>query len=473
MSLKVRLRLFSSYASASVAALFGRGLDAGGGGRRWPTNAMLRNPAAQLRAGAEPASARAAHYAVNNPYAANLIETLASAAIGEAGPRPAPQHPDAAVSRALSRAWSRWAASAGVNGEHLADFLRQSVASMAIAGDGFLAFQMDDADKLRLALLDVEQIDRAKTIEPGGGSKIIEGIEFDVAGRVAAFWIFPDRPSAPFAAAFQSERIPATEVLHLFRPIMPGQARGVSVLAPVLTRLAEIDSIEDAQLARLRVAALFAGFIIDADGSADMPGEERGDGVLESGLEPGVLKVLRPGQSIEFPNTPQVGDGNEFLRTQLRAVAAGAGVTYEQLTGDLSGVNYSSIRAGLLEHRRRIGALRRQTLEPRVLDPLWRRFVTLEVLAGRFDLPGFEESPEDFYDVEWLWPGWGAVDPNKEIDAEIAAIGAGLKSRREAIAASGRDPDAVMEAVAAEPPLPLAAAKPNKVEETENANADA
>jgi lambda family phage portal protein len=299
-------------------------------------------------------------------------------------------------------------------------------------------------------------------------------MEFDAAGRIAGFWIFPDRPSAPFAAAFQSERVAASEVLHLFRPIMPGQARGVSVLAPILARLAEIDSIEDAQLARLRVAALFAGFIVDPDGAGDMPGEQRSDGVLESGLEPGVLKVLRPGQSIEFPNTPQVGDGNEFLRTQLRAVAAGAGVTYEQLTGDLSGVNYSSIRAGLLEHRRRIGALRRQTLEPRVLDPLWRRFVTLEILSGRIDAPSFEERPEDFFDVEWLWPGWGAVDPNKEIDAEIAAIGAGLKSRREAIAASGRDPDAVMEAVAAEPPLPPPAPKVIKpAEETENANADA
>jgi capsid protein len=41
------------------------------------------------------------------------------------------------------------------------------------------------------------------------------------------------------------------------------------------------------------------------------------------------------------------------MRQQLRAIAMGMGITYEQLTGDLTNVNYSSIRAGLIEFRRR------------------------------------------------------------------------------------------------------------------------
>lgn len=46
-----------------------------------------------------------------------------------------------------------------------------------------------------------------------------------------------------------------------------------------------------------------------------------------------------------------------FIKQQLRAISVGLGITYEQLTGDLSGVNYSSIRVGLLEFRRRCTAL--------------------------------------------------------------------------------------------------------------------
>jgi lambda family phage portal protein len=436
----------------AVYALMGRSLEAAGGGRRWGLASRTQLPVAAMRAGAQPVYERAAHAFLNNAHAASAIETFACSAIGEAGPRPQPQHPRQA--RALRQRFARWAASAGVNGEHLADLLGTSIRCMLIAGDAFIAFRVDGEDRLRLTVLDPEQVDRAKTGEIEGGAKIIEGVEIDADGQVAAFWVFPDRPSAPFVAAFMSERIAASEILHLYRPTLPGQVRGLSVLAPVLTKLAEIDSVEDALLARIKVSALFAGFIVDPDGgAAGLQGEER-DGALDVSLEPGVLNKLTPGQSVEFPTMPSVGDGPDFLKSQLRAVAAGAGITYEQLTGDLSGVNYSSIRTGLLEHRRRVGAFRRQTLEPRTLDPLWRRWVTLEILSGRLDAPDFEMAPEDYFDVEWIWPGWGSIDPTKETDAEVSAIAAGLKSRREVIAASGRDADAVQEDIAREPPPP-------------------
>ena len=55
------------------------------------------------------------------------------------------------------------------------------------------------------------------------------------------------------------------------------------------------------------------------------------------------------------------------MRLQLHAIAAGVGLTYELLTGDLSQVNYSSIRAGLIEFRRRMEALQWQLLRPRPL----------------------------------------------------------------------------------------------------------
>jgi lambda family phage portal protein len=459
-------RLTERVAGAVKHVFLGRGLEAAGGGRRWPTNSTARNPAAVARAGAETVGARATYYAMNNAHGANIIETIASAILGEAGPRPLPQHPKPIVNRSLRRRFARWAASAGVNGEHLADVLRLALNAMMTSGDGFIALQTDDEDQLRLVVLDSEQVDRAKTVELEGGRRIVEGVELDAAGRVAAFWVFPDRPSAPFMHAFQSERIEASEILHLFRPTVPGQVRGLSILAPVLTKLAEVDSIEDALLARLRVSALMCAFIVDPDGAAGFEGDER-DGILETGMEPGAMKVLRPGQSIETPNLPTVNDGNEFLKSQLRGVAAGVGIAYEQLSGDLSGVNYSSIRTGLLEHRRRIGALRRQTIEPRVLDPLWRRWVTLEVLSGRLDAADFEMASEDYFDVEWVWPAWGMIDATKETDAEISAINAGLKSRREVIAASGRDADAVAEDIAAEPPLPTAPAKQPATESAE------
>src|SRR5262249_3180331 len=150
-------------------------------------------------------------------------------------------------------------------------------------------------------------------------------------------------------------RVPADSMCHLFQPLAPGQVRGISWLAPVLLRLHELDLYEDAQLVRQKVAALFAGFLTDPTGAAGgFEGTQLGS-VLTSGLEPGTLKILPPNVGIEFSKPPEIGaDSNEFMRLQLRSVAAGLGVPEYLLTGDLSQANYSSLRAALIEFRARL-----------------------------------------------------------------------------------------------------------------------
>ncbi|WP_410543596.1 phage portal protein [Wolbachia endosymbiont of Atemnus politus] len=70
------------------------------------------------------------------------------------------------------------------------------------------------------------------------------------------------------------------------------------------------------------------------------------------------------------------------MRQQLRAIAIGMGITYEQLTGDLSGVNYSSIRAGLIEFCRRYGMLQHNILLFQLYRPVWGRWLELAILFG-------------------------------------------------------------------------------------------
>ena len=59
-----------------------------------------------------------------------------------------------------------------------------------------------------------------------------------------------------------------------------------------------------------------------------------------------------------------------------REIAAGTGITFEMLTGDLGQANYSSARVGLLEFRRRAEMLQRSLIEGQFLRPLWRRWRT-------------------------------------------------------------------------------------------------
>jgi lambda family phage portal protein len=93
-------------------------------------------------------------------------------------------------------------------------------------------------------------------------------------------------------------------------------------------------------------------------------------------MEPGTLQILEPGEDIKFSDPADVGSSySEFLRKQFRAVAAAIGITYEMLTGDLTQVNYSSIRAGLLEFRRRCEALQHGVIVHQLCRPIWRAWM--------------------------------------------------------------------------------------------------
>ena len=50
----------------------------------------------------------------------------------------------------------------------------------------------------------------------------------------------------------ETVRVPADEVIHLFRPLRPGQIRGEPWLARALVKLHELDQYDDAELVRRR-----------------------------------------------------------------------------------------------------------------------------------------------------------------------------------------------------------------------------
>ena len=108
-----------------------------------------------------------------------------------------------------------------------------------------------------------------------------------------------------------------------------------------------------------------------------------GDGSRIETFEPGMIEYLEPGRDVKFASPSASGGYAEYMRMQLHAIAAGVGLTYELLTGDLSQVNYSSIRAGLIEFRRRMEALQWQLLVPGLCQPVWRRFVLAAQAAGK------------------------------------------------------------------------------------------
>ena len=159
-----------------------------------------------------------------------------------------------------------------------------------------------------------------------------------------------------------------------------------------------------------------------------------------TGLEPGTLQVLLPGEDVKFSSPADVGGGYEaFQYRTLLAVSAALGLPYHLVTGDVRQANYSSLRAELVEFRRRMEQLQHSVLAHQLCRPVWARWLETAVLAGAVDLPDFASQPASYQAAQWIPPRWDWVDPLKDQQAQVLAIEAGLTSRRKAVEATGYD----------------------------------
>ena len=166
---------------------------------------------------------------------------------------------------------------------------------------------------------------------------------------------------------------------------------------------------------------------------------------------PGTIEELPPGVEFkEWPNDhPNSGYG-DFVKSSLRGVATSLGISYNSLASDLEGVNYSSIRAGLLEEREVWKAIQRFLIE-HFCEPIFTEWLTIELLSGRLGLP-YEKlwkfDVPEFQGRRWAW-----VDPKKDMEAAILARRAGLSSIRKTVAEGGGDIYDVFQSIAADDAL--------------------
>jgi lambda family phage portal protein len=214
----------------------------------------------------------------------------------------------------------------------------------------------------------------------------------------------------------------------------------VPELTSVIVRLYEIDEMQDATLARQKLAQLFGAFVKrktnqdpEEDGPAfgelvKKPGEVE---PLEE-FTPGGIHYMEDDEEVTFSTPPDIqGQYTEWLRTELLAVGAGAGLTYEQMTGDLKGVNYSSIRAGLLEFRRRAEMLQASLMVHQWCRRVAAKWLDVAVTSGALLIPGYWQRRKELLAIDWIAPKWSWVDPLKEVSADLLEVRAGFAPRSE------------------------------------------
>ena len=411
---------------------FVSGYEAGGGGRRFRGSGAIPNLQSAVLAGREQVARSARYAAANMPLANSAADVWVSEAVGS-GMRPVPQTGDDGLDAIILAAWDSWCNRADYFGLTSFEGLQAMAARRQFVDGEAFSLLVIDSDELKVKALDPAQVNPALSMELQGGGLIISGIEVDIGGKPVAAHIYKNWiPGLPLLRGLVSVRIPIEDVVHLYHPEAAGQCRGMSRLASILMRLTELDGLVDGQLMRQRIGSLLAGFITDADGTL-LDERERG----EISLEPGTLQRLRPGESITWSDPPQIGsESNEFQKAIIREVGAGAGIPSFMLDHNMSEINFSSARVALISFRRRIEQWQSQVLEHQFLRPVYRRWLSVEILSGRIADVALNEATLKH---KWISPKGVWVDPLKDAQAESLAISAGLTSRRECVAARGID----------------------------------
>jgi lambda family phage portal protein len=379
----------------------------------------------------------------NNEYAAKALDTLVVNTVGDGI---TVKMPDQVI-------WDDWSEQCDADGQlDLNGLFELIVRTRRESGECIIRFRQrlpEDGFKvpLQLQVLEPDHLDSNKNGPLANGNFAIAGVEYNLIGQRTAYWLFPVHPGEVATYRLQSlesRRVPASEVLHYYRKRRPSQVRGMPEFAVSLLRLRDLADYEQAELVRKKIESCFVAFVRTDDptsrvgpttpATATRPAQEK--------VAPGMIKYISNSEGVEFGNPASGGGYGDYTETQLHAIAAGAGVMYSQMTGNLSRFNFSSYRAGLVEFRQLIKAEQWLALKPMVLVPIARRFQEVALLAGA--------TTKAVARPVFTMPKLQWVDPLKDVMAAKEEHRGTIKSISESIRERGEDPDKVFAEIAAE-----------------------
>ena len=226
--------------------------------------------------------------------------------------------------------------------------------------------------------------------------------------------------------------VPVSDMIQMYYIDFPEQVRGVPFGVPAMLNMRDLDDYEDAQLLLQKVAACHVGVTTRPEPIENDPNQYES----YDHLEPGMMQHLAPGETIEFNSPPTPGNYAEYVSKNQQKNAAGFGITYEQLTGDMSNVNFSSGRMGWIEAQRQIEDWQYNVVIPQLCDKIWEWFIEGLIIRGIINKKA---------GVEWTPPGREMIDPVKEMNGLILELKSGLISWTEACKRRGYNPETLLD----------------------------
>lgn len=304
----------------------------------------------------------------------------------------------------------------------------------------------------QLQMREVDDLDGGGIIK-NGTNTVINGVEVNSKQKPIAYHFKVFTADGWFTG--RTERILADNVIPLWKKTLPSQIREFSPLAPAITRINDTEEYLDTVSIKEKILASMAAFIkrqlpSGSIGRLSGKGSESKEydpqtGYKRKKVTPGMLMELQPGDSVEsvIP-TGQAVNAKELTTLFQRLIGAGQGLSYETTSRDMSEVNYSSARQGLLEDQRTYADWQ-EWLIVHFLRKVYEEFIKSAVLSGELVIPDFWQNKAKYLKHRWIEPGWNWVDPVKEANANKIAMKTGQDNLTNICARMGYDWREIME----------------------------
>lgn len=433
-------------------------------------NASWRSPGLtandEIKGALETTRNRARDLAKNNEFARKYLQLVVANVVGASGFTLQCQatengKPDTAARQLIEAAFAQWEKRGicEISGRFsFVDVQRAVVETWARDGEALIiklyGKQAGNAHGFALRLVEVERLPVQYCKDLKNGRRAIMGVEVDDMNRPQAYWLNLGRlGSDAYSAQATLTRIDAADVIHVFKPYRPEQVRGFPSMHAVINGLKMLDGYEEAAIVAARAGAAKMGFFVSPDGDASPLSDGTDDeGSFITDADPGSFQVVPKGYDFKGfdPDYPHA-NYQAFMKTRLRSIASGLGITYHGLANDLEGVNFSSIRSGTLEERDSWMVLQSWFIEC-FMRPVFEGWIEQALLAGVIAYPNGSALPsnklEKFKAHTWLGRRWGWVDPLKDIEASRLAIKTGIASPQMVAAQAGVDVEDVIQAIA-------------------------
>lgn len=365
----------------------------------------------------------------------------------------------------IEQTWKRWRATRQCDvTRKLSGAEMDRLIAETVARDGEVLVRKvrgyDNRAGYALQLLEADRLDHDYDVGSyaATGNEIRMGVELDRWGAPVAYHIRSTHPgdyTYRSARGVHYERVPATEMLHLFIPLRPEQTRGVPWAHAAMTVLHHCGDYRESAVVAARVGAAQMGFFTTPDGlppgadptSAIPPGDSE-NGAMVQHVEPGEFRTLAEGQTFQpfNPDYPHE-QFDAFTKSTLRGTAVAFGMSYHRLTGDLEGVNYSSARIGEMSERDMWRAVQ-SWLIGAFYEDVFEDWLTWQLATNRLPM-----SPADFnrlHQPTFVPRAWEWVDPLKEGQGHKLSVDERFTTRSRVILSRGDDPDEVWREAEAE-----------------------